>query len=54
MISHKSILELKQILEEDFGVKLSLEEVYEIGSTLISFVELLTKIEQKQTCQKQT
>ena len=54
MISHNMILELRQILEEDCGVKLSLEEVYEIGSTLINFVELLTKIEQKQICQKQT
>lgn len=47
MISHKLILELKQILEEDYGVKLSLEEAYEIGSTLIGLVELLVKIEAK-------
>lgn len=52
MISHKLILELKQILEEDYGAKLSLEEVYEIGSSWISFVELLVKIEQKQICKK--
>lgn len=47
MISHQLILELKKILEEDYGLKLSLEEVYEIGSSWISFVELLVKIETK-------
>lgn len=47
MISHKLILELRQILEEDFGQKLTLEEVYEIGSSLISFIGLLIKIEVK-------
>ena len=47
MISHQLILELKKILEEDYGLKLSLEEVYEIGSSWISFIETLIKIETK-------
>jgi len=47
MISHQLILELKKILEEDYKLKLSLEEVYEIGSSWISFIETLTKIETK-------
>jgi hypothetical protein len=54
MISHKLVLELKQILETDYGLKLSLEEVYEIGSSWVSFIELLIKIEQKQICKKQS
>lgn len=47
MISHKLVLELKQILKEDYGAKLSLEEVYEIGSSWISFIEILIKIKSK-------
>ena len=47
MISHKLILELKQILETDYGLKLTLEEVYEIGSSWIIFIETLIKIETK-------
>lgn len=54
MISHQLVLELKKILEEDYGLKLSLEEVYEIGSSWISFIALLVKIEQKQICKKQS
>jgi len=47
MISHQLILELKKILEEDYKLKLSLEEVYEIGSSWISFIKTLIKIETK-------
>jgi len=47
MISHKLILELKQILEIDYGLQLTLEEIYEIGSSWISFIETLIKIETK-------
>jgi len=47
MISHKLILELKQILETEYGLKLALEEVYEIGSSWIIFIETLIKIETK-------
>ena len=47
MISHKLILELKQIFETDYGLKLTLEEVYEIGSSWIIFIETLIKIETK-------
>jgi hypothetical protein len=47
MISHAMILKLKNILEEEYKLKLSLEEVYEIGSSWISFIETLIKIETK-------
>jgi len=45
MISKNLLLELKQILKEDFGLELSLQEVIEIGTTLLAFVEALLKIE---------
>lgn len=45
MISRQLLLELKEILEEDHGLKLTLQEVTEIGTTLLAFVETLLKIE---------
>ncbi len=39
------LLELKQILEEECNLKLTLQEVSEIGTTLLAFVETLLKIE---------
>jgi len=47
MISKNLLLELKQILEEECDLKLSLQEVTEIGMTLLAFVETLLKIEAK-------
>jgi uncharacterized membrane protein YadS len=44
MIS-RNLLELKTILEEDYGLKLTLQEVMEFGTTLLAFVETLLKIE---------
>jgi hypothetical protein len=41
------LLELKQILEEDFNLKLTLQEVMEVGTTLLAYVETLIKIETK-------
>ena len=45
MISRNLLLELKQILEGEFNLKLTLQEVTEIGTTLLAFVETLLKIE---------
>jgi len=45
MISRNLLLELKQILEEDFNLKLTLQEVTDIGTTLLAFTETLLKIE---------
>jgi hypothetical protein len=39
------LLELKQILENDFNLKFTLQEVTEIGTDLLAFVETLLKIE---------
>lgn len=45
MISKNLLLELKQILEDELNLKLTLQEVAEIGTNLLAFVETLLKIE---------
>jgi hypothetical protein len=47
MVSHKLLLELKQIIEEDYGLKLTIDEVMEVAITLIGFAEAAMKIEAK-------
>lgn len=47
MISQQLLIELKQILEEDSGLKLTMQQVMEIATTLVEFVETLLKIEAK-------
>ncbi|NMB56546.1 hypothetical protein GYA19_01240 [Candidatus Beckwithbacteria bacterium] len=47
MISRNLLLELKQILEEEFDLKLTLQEVTDIGAELLAFIETLLKIEAK-------
>ena len=48
MISQKLLLELRQIIEEDYGIKLTMAEVTEVAMTLIGFAEIAMKIEAKQ------
>jgi len=45
MIDKNLLLQLKQILEEDYNLKLNLQEVTEIGTTLLLFVKTLLKVE---------
>ncbi|MBI5452515.1 hypothetical protein HY945_03560 [Candidatus Gottesmanbacteria bacterium] len=45
MISRNLLLELKTILEEDYGLRLTLQEVVEVSTTLLSYVETLLKVE---------
>lgn len=45
MISRNLLLELKQILDEECNLKLNLQEVSEIGETLLVFIETLLKVE---------
>lgn len=45
MISRNLLLELKQILEDEFNLKLTIQEVAEIGMSLLAFIETLLKIE---------
>jgi len=47
MISRNLLLELRQILEEECHLKLTLQEVTDIGTDLLAFVETLLRIETK-------
>ena len=47
MVNQKLLLELKQILKEDYGVELKLEEVLDIALVLIGFAETAMRIEAK-------
>lgn len=47
MVSQKLLLELKKIIEEDYGIKLTLAEVMEVATTLVNFAETAMKIEAK-------
>ena len=47
MVSQKLLLELKEIIEQDYGIKLTMAEVTEVAMTLIGFVETAMKIEAK-------
>lgn len=44
MLSKELLNELKGILEEDYGLKLTIEEVTEVASVLVSYFDLLVKI----------
>jgi hypothetical protein len=45
IISNKLLTELRQILQEDYGLKVNAKEALEIGTTLLNFTETLMKIE---------
>ena len=47
MISQKLLLELKQIIEEEYSIKLTMAEVMEVAVTLVSFAETAMKIKAK-------
>lgn len=49
MISQELLTELKEILEEDFGLKLTMGEVPEIATGLVSYFDLLIKINASET-----
>ncbi len=53
MISNNLLLELRQIIKEEYGVVLNLQEVTEIGMSLLTFIEALLKIEAKNDYEKQ-
>lgn len=44
MLSEATILELKEIIKEEFGRELSLAEASEIANTLVGYFDLLAKI----------
>lgn len=47
MVSTKLLLELKQILEDEYNLKLTMAEVMEVATTLVQFAETAMKIEAK-------
>jgi hypothetical protein len=47
MISQQLLTELKDILEQDYNLKLTMQEVLEIATALLGYVETLMKIESK-------
>ncbi|GIW69347.1 MAG: hypothetical protein KatS3mg101_0094 [Patescibacteria group bacterium] len=52
MISRQLLLELKTILEEDYRLNFTFEEITEIGTALLRFVETLLKVEAKYNNEK--
>ncbi len=44
MVSQELLNELKTILQEEFNLKLSAEEVSKVANTLVSYFDLLIKI----------
>lgn len=43
-LSNERVMELKQIIKEDYGRELSDDEVWEIAETMVGYYDLLTKI----------
>lgn len=52
MLSKKLIDEYKQIIKEDYGVELSDQDAFECATGLVSYVELLMKIDQQTKTKK--
>ncbi len=52
MLSKKLIDEYKQIIKEDYGVELSDQDAFECATGLVSYVELLMKIDQQTQTEK--
>jgi hypothetical protein len=48
LLSKKQLNGLNDILMEDYGKKLSKKQLFEVGTTLISYFELLAKIVYKE------
>ncbi len=47
MISQPTLLQLKEILEQDYKVHLSIQEVLEIANAILGYFETLAQIEKK-------
>jgi len=44
MLSQATILELKEIIKQEYGRELSLAEASEVANTLVGYFDLLAKI----------
>ncbi len=51
MLSERLLQELDKIMKRDFGRKLNRQELVEAASTIVSFFELLAKVEYKNNSQ---
>lgn len=49
MVSRQLLLELMRIIEQDYGIKLTMAEVMEVATTLVKFAETAMKIEAKRS-----
>lgn len=49
MVSRQLLLELIQIVEQEYGIKLTMAEVMEVATTLVQFAETTMKIEAKRS-----
>ena len=47
MVSQELIIELQGILKQEYGESYAIEEVSEIGNTLVRYFEFLTHLDQK-------
>lgn len=45
MVSQELLVKLKDIIQEDYGMELPMQEISEIGNNLVGFFETLAKIE---------
>lgn len=52
MISQILLRQLKDILEQDYKVHLSMQEVLEIANAILGYFETLAQIEKKTGCVK--
>jgi hypothetical protein len=50
MISQFLLRQLKDILEQDYKIRLSMQEVTEIASAILGYFETLALIEKKTNC----
>ncbi len=50
MISQSLLRQLKDILEQDYKVHLSMQEVLEIANAILGYFETLAQIEKKTSC----
>lgn len=51
-ISQELLIELKEILKDDFGLVLTIDEVKEIALVFISYFDLLAKINSREGLQR--
>lgn len=54
MVSKELILELQEILKDEFSINLSLSEADDVGNSLVSFFDVLAKISNENKYEQRT